>query len=92
MSAQNIVQSEDLADAAQARTVAPAAENRRQEAAHDDHDHDDHEHDHGVEWPEALRIGLVAVAAVAVSLRVWEPFQAVGIIGVIGLLGAPGRS
>ena len=84
MSAQDIVQSEDPADAAQARTVAPAAENRRQEAAYDDHD--DHEHDHGVEWPEALRIGLVAVAAVAVWLRVWEPFQAVGIIGVIGLL------
>ncbi len=86
MSAQDIVQSEDLADAAQARTVAPAAENRRQEAAHDDRDHDDHEHDHGVQWPEALRIGLVAVAAVAVWLRVWEPFQAVDIIGVIGLL------
>jgi len=58
---------------------------------HDQHDHDHHHdddhdhHDHAFEWPEMLRIALVAVAAACVWLRVWEPFAAVSIIGVIGL-------
>jgi len=77
MGIQDTIQREDLADAAQARMIAPAAEVHRQEA---------HDHDHGFEWPEAVRIGLVAVAAVAVWFRVWEPFPAVSVIGVIGLL------
>jgi len=57
---------------------------------HDHHDRDHHDddhdhHDHAFEWPEMLRIALVAVAAACVWLRVWEPFAAVSAIGVIGL-------
>ena len=43
-------------------------------------------HDHALQWPEILRIGLVAVAAAAVGWRVWEPLRAVSLIGVAGLL------
>lgn len=55
---------------------------------HDDRDesHDDEEHAQVLTWPEALRILFVALAAVAVWFRVWEPFTAVSVIGVIGLL------
>lgn len=76
-----------LADAAEARTIAPAAEAHRHD--HDHHDHDDehgHDHDHPFEWPEAVRIALVAITAAAVWFRVWEPFPAVSVIGVVGLL------
>jgi heavy metal translocating P-type ATPase len=53
---------------------------------HDEgHDHDGHDHDHVFEWPEMLRIGLVAVAAACVGWHVWEPFHAVSLIGVMGL-------
>src|SRR5437870_9738927 len=55
----------------------------------------DHAPDHGPEhgndhapaftWPEALRIGLVALAAVAVWWCVWEPFPAISVLGVLGL-------
>lgn len=88
MSTHDTVRREDLADAAEARTVAPSAENHLSESVHDDHDRDDHdhEHDHGFERPDAARIGLVAVAAVAVWLRIWEPFAAVSVVGVVGLL------
>jgi heavy metal translocating P-type ATPase len=49
------------------------------------HDHDDG-HEHALEWPEMLRIALVAVAAAAVWWRVWEPFPRISLIGVVGLL------
>src|SRR5699024_4288578 len=52
---------------------------------HEDHEHS-HDHDHPFEWPEGLRIALVALAAVAVWFHLWEPFAAVSVIGVIGLL------
>ena len=42
--------------------------------------------DHHV-WTELVRIGLVAVAAAAVWLRVWEPFSRVSVIGVVGTVG-----
>src|SRR6266446_9577185 len=73
-----------LADEAQARTTAPAAESK----AHHGHDHDHSErgHDHAFEWAEALRIGFVALAAALVWFRVWEPFAVVSVIGVAGLL------
>ncbi len=38
-------------------------------------------------WTELVRIGLVAVAAAAVWLRVWEPFSRVSVIGVVGTVG-----
>ena len=78
MAVQNTTERQTLADLAEARTIAPAADAR--EPARDD------EHDHPFEWPEALRIGLVAIAAAAVWLRLWEPFPAVSVIGVAGLL------
>jgi heavy metal translocating P-type ATPase len=45
-----------------------------------------HDHEHRFEWPQALRIALVAVAAAAEWFRVWEPFPAVSVIGIFGLL------
>ncbi|OYZ98162.1 MAG: heavy metal translocating P-type ATPase, partial [Novosphingobium sp. 17-62-8] len=76
---------DSLADAAAERTIAPAAEAEHGHADHDGHDHNDHEHDHPFEWLEAVRIGLVALAAAAVWFRVWEPLPSVSVIGVIGL-------
>jgi Cd2+/Zn2+-exporting ATPase/Cu+-exporting ATPase len=57
----------------------------------DDPEHvEDQEHEAGheraLQWPEILRIALVAVAAAAVGWRVWEPLRAVSLIGVAGLL------
>jgi cation transport ATPase len=44
------------------------------------------EHAHGLSWLDAARIGLVALAAVAVWFGVWEPFPYVSLIGLTGLL------
>jgi heavy metal translocating P-type ATPase len=53
--------------------------------SHDDeHEHDDHEH--ALEWPEVLRIGLVAISAASVWWRLYEPLPSVSLIGVAGLL------
>lgn len=89
------VNAPDLAKQAAHRTTVPAAEGHTpaHEAEghhghdHDDdhHDHDGHDHDHAFEWPEMLRIALVAAAAVCVGWHVWEPFRALSLIGVIGL-------
>ena len=73
-----------LMDEAAKRTTAPGALIDAN-GAHAESDHE-HEHEHGFEWPEALRIALVAVAAGAVWFRLWEPLHAVSVIGVIGLL------
>ncbi|MGY3610146.1 MULTISPECIES: heavy metal translocating P-type ATPase [unclassified Bradyrhizobium] len=77
-----------LANEAEARVKAPAAEpHPRAYHHHDRDDHDpEHDHEHTFEWPETVRIGLVAIAAAAVWFRVWEPFSAVSVIGIIGLL------
>jgi Cd2+/Zn2+-exporting ATPase/Cu+-exporting ATPase len=48
--------------------------------------HDQELHDHGFEWDEAIRIGLVALAAGLVWFRVWEPFAKISVIGVAGTL------
>ncbi len=79
-----------LADQAMARTSAPAAldEDRRRaddpSAQSSDHEHD-HDDAHAFAWPEALRMGLVALAAAAVWFRVWEPYRGVSVIGAAGL-------
>ena len=87
-----------LADQAGARTTVPKALNetshRHTDHGHHDHSHGDHDHDHEdghdhehpFEWQEAVRIGVVAVAAALVWFRVWEPFSVVSVIGVAGLL------
>jgi cation transport ATPase len=86
MAVQDAAHRRTVNDTTEARPIAPAAE-----AYHDDdHDHQDHEHEHDhnhpFEWPEALRIAVVAIAAAAVWFSIWEPFSAVSIIGVVGLL------
>lgn len=76
-----------LADQAMNRTVVPAAHDHDHDHHHHDHDGEHgHDHDHPFEWPEAVRIALVAIAAAAVWFRVWEPFPMVSVIGVVGLL------
>jgi heavy metal translocating P-type ATPase len=69
-----------IADQALKRTSAPPAH----EHDHDEEDH--HDHDHPFEWLEIVRIVVVALAAVAVWFRLWEPFPAVSVIGIVGLL------
>ena len=55
----------------------------------EEHNHDKHEH--GFDWPEALRITFVAVAAGAVWFGIWEPIRSVSLIAAVGLLvgGSP---
>ena len=45
----------------------------------------DQDHEHEFSWAEGARIAFVAVAAVAVWFRLWEPFRALSVIGVLGL-------
>jgi len=42
--------------------------------------------EHGIEWLELARIAFVALAAVAVWFRVWEPFPHVSVIGILATL------
>jgi Cd2+/Zn2+-exporting ATPase/Cu+-exporting ATPase len=86
MAVQHTTQRQPLADVAEVRPIAPAATAHEHEQAHHEHEHNDGEHDHHFEWPEALRIGLVAFAAASVWFRVWEPFPAISVIGIVGLL------
>jgi heavy metal translocating P-type ATPase len=67
-------------------TIAPDAVLPTTHRDHDAHDHDhEREHEHGFEWVDALRIGIVAVTAAAVWLRLWEPYRAISVIGILGL-------
>src|SRR5579859_6787049 len=82
-----------LTEQATARTTAPGVLDEEVGGKHDhlgqDHDHcgeEGQDHDHGFEWPEAVRIVFVALAAAAVWFKVWEPFSPVSVIGVAGLL------
>jgi heavy metal translocating P-type ATPase len=83
MSTRDDVSSADLAEQALERTTVPAA-HVDHEQDQDEHHEDGHEHE--LEWPEMLRIAVVAVAAAAVWWRLWEPFPALSLIGVVGLL------
>lgn len=44
------------------------------------------ERDHPFEWSEIIRIVFVALAAVAVWVRLWEPFPHVSVIGIAATL------
>src|SRR6266849_5245706 len=72
------------------RARAPAALDEDRRRAHDrggqtsDHEHE-HDDAHAFAWPEALRMGLVALAAAAVWFRVWEPYRSISVIGALGL-------
>jgi heavy metal translocating P-type ATPase len=72
-----------LVEQAIARTSAPAALDQSDGPEHDHHGHDD---SHGFDWLEAASIAFVALAAVAVWFKLWEPFSAVSVIGVVGLV------
>ena len=74
----------DLAQQAFERTTVPAAHGGSLEESH--HEEQEEGHEHALEWPEMLRIVLVAVAAAAVWFQLWEPFARVSVIGVVGLL------
>jgi P-type Cu+ transporter len=50
-----------------------------------EHDHEA-EHAHALDWPEALRIAAVALAAGAVWFRLWEPWREVSVIGLLGVV------
>jgi heavy metal translocating P-type ATPase len=85
MSTRDEVSAADLAVQALERTTAPAAHVSHEEGHGEDHDHGEGP-EHELEWPEMLRIALVAVAAAAVWGRLWEPFPSLSLIGVAGLL------
>jgi hypothetical protein len=68
-------------DVARAVGVPPVAKHQGEQQ---DHDHD--EHAHGVDWRDLARIGLVALAAVAVWFRLWEPLPHFSIIGIVATL------
>src|ERR1700687_5189331 len=78
----------ELAEPALRRTVSPDTHEPDRKTAVQSHGegYDDEGHDHVLEWPEMLRIALVAVAAASVWWRVWEPFPAISLIGVAGLV------
>src|ERR1700694_562856 len=78
----------EWAEPALRRTVSPDTHEPDGKSAVQSHGegHDDEGDDHALEWPEMLRIALVAVAAASVWWRVWEPFPAISLIGVAGLL------
>ncbi|HYL99628.1 MAG TPA: cation-translocating P-type ATPase, partial [Blastocatellia bacterium] len=42
--------------------------------------------DHNIEWADMARIGFVAIAILAMWLRVWEPFPRFSVIGVTATL------
>jgi P-type Cu+ transporter len=79
---------------AETNTIVPAVLGKiasaRQGHSQNEHDHEHdhghaHEHEHAFEWPEAVRIGIVIVAAAAVWFRVWEPFPAFSVIGGLAM-------
>ena len=41
---------------------------------------------HAFGWAEATRIALVALAALAVRLNLWEPFRSISVLGILGIL------
>jgi len=75
-----------LREQAEERTTAPGGVRQMGHGLNDPHDDEQEEnHEHAFEWPEAVRVGIVAVAAAAVWFRVWEPYPAFNVIGILGL-------
>ena len=74
-----------LAEQAIARTTAPGVSDQKDEPEHDHHE-DGHDHHHGFDWPEAVRIAFVALAAMAVWFKIWEPVSSVSLLGIAGLV------
>ncbi|GLQ45975.1 copper-translocating P-type ATPase [Dyella lipolytica] len=68
----------DLPVQAAQRTIVPAAHDH-------DHDHAYDDHEHAFDAVEALRIGAVALAAIAVWFQWWEPWPRFSVIGIAGL-------
>ena len=50
------------------------------------HEHEESADEHGLEWQDLVRIGFVAVAAIAVWFRIWEPFPHISVIGIAATL------
>src|SRR6516225_5262170 len=90
MAVQDTTSCRTLVEAVEVRPIAQVAGAHQGGHGHTDRRHDDHDHedgqDHPFELADAVRIGLVAIAAAAVWFRVWEPSSAISIIGVVGLL------
>lgn len=84
-SSQEPADGEGLPQQAAERTTAPAAHHQDHAHGHES-DHDYHGHEHAFDVLEALRIGAVALAAIAVWFHWWEPWTWVSLIGVAGLL------
>ena len=61
--------------------VASGVPDKKREQGHGPADHD-----HAVDKAELARVALVAIAAAAVWLRVWEPFPRVSVIGLAAAL------
>src|SRR5215470_8943748 len=53
---------------------------------HSDRHADEPEPRQALEWSDAVRIAVVALAALLVWFHVWEPLRGVSLIGVLGLL------
>lgn len=49
-------------------------------------EHEQAEEGHGFEWADLVRIGFVALAALAVWFRIWEPFPHISVIGIAATL------
>jgi Cd2+/Zn2+-exporting ATPase/Cu+-exporting ATPase len=86
MSTEDGASAPDLAEQAFERTTVPAAHSGSFDHSHAEDAERDEGHEHAFEWPEMVRIALVAVAAAAAWFQVWEPFARVSVIGVVGLL------
>ncbi|HEX4596368.1 MAG TPA: HAD-IC family P-type ATPase, partial [Burkholderiaceae bacterium] len=81
------VESDQLASLARTNqasrdTVCEEPRDNKRKPANVDHG----QHEHGLEWTDVVRIVLVALAAAAVWIRLWEPLTAASIIGISGLL------
>jgi Cd2+/Zn2+-exporting ATPase/Cu+-exporting ATPase len=50
-------------------------------------EHPHEEHHGGVERADLVRVAAVGLAAAAVWLRVWEPFERISLIGLVGTVG-----